>query len=265
MTMDAPRARARLPAALTAAAAVVLLARPAITDFYSYNAAYYNGLVASAAISAILTISLNLSMGYGGLLSMMHTGMQLLGGYAVAYTTVKAPAVVRRGGGGDAARRGLLRSGAGHQPARHVPVLRHDHARRRPDRGRGRQRLGRGHRRNQRHRRGDPGGLSKNQFYYVVLAALALVYAAQRNLVRSGVGRAVMAVRESPDTAAALGIRPTRTKAVAFTFSGAIAGLSGGLYALQLGFINPEVGILDNGLVFFVGLFLGGIGTLATR
>ncbi|NVI92758.1 ATP-binding cassette domain-containing protein [Actinomadura sp. BRA 177] len=262
MTMDA--LVRRLPAALTAAAAVVLLAWPAITDFYSYNAAYYNGLVASAAISAILTISLNLSMGYGGLLSMMHTGMQLLGGYAVAYTTVKAglpwfagvvaamllgavfsglvlvislratylyfgmitlaaDLIVVEGGNAWDAVTGGINGIVGVTP----------------------------------------GGLSKNQFYYVVLAALALVYAAQRNLVRSGVGRAVMAVRESPDTAAALGIRPTRTKAVAFTFSGAIAGLSGGLYALQLGFINPEVGILDNGLVFFVGLFLGGIGTLA--
>ncbi|MFA1550278.1 branched-chain amino acid ABC transporter ATP-binding protein/permease [Actinomadura chokoriensis] len=253
-----------LPAALTAVAAVVLLAWPAITDFYSYNASYYNGLVASAAISAILTISLNLSMGYGGLLSMMHTGMQLLGGYAVAYVTVEsglpwlagvalamvlgavfsglvlvislratylyfgmitlaANLIVVEGGKSWEAVTGGVNGIVGVAP----------------------------------------GGLTKIQFYYVTLVALVLVYVVQRNLIHSGVGRAVMAVKESPDTAAAMGIRPTRTKTLVFTLSGAIAGLSGGLYALQLGFINPDVGILDNGLVFFVGLFLGGIGTLA--
>ncbi len=46
--------------------------------------------MASAAISAILTISLNLCMGYSGLLSMMHTGLQLLGGYTVATIAIKA-------------------------------------------------------------------------------------------------------------------------------------------------------------------------------
>ncbi|MFI0353372.1 ATP-binding cassette domain-containing protein [Actinomadura sp. 9N407] len=253
----------RLPAALTVVVAAVLLAWPAITDFYSYNSAYYNGLVASAAISAILTISLNLSMGYGGLLSMMHTGMQLLGGYAVAVTTVKSglPWLV---GVALAMVLGAVFSGlvlvislratylyfgmitlaanlimveggkAWHALTGGVTGI-----------------VG-----------VTPGGFSKIQFYYVTLAALVLVYIVQRNLVRSGVGRAVMAVKESPDTAAAMGIRPTRTKTLVFTLSGAIAGLSGGLYALQLGFINPDVGILDNGLVFFVGLFLGGIGTL---
>ncbi|MGC4956022.1 ABC transporter permease subunit [Actinomadura citrea] len=254
----------RLPAALTAVALAVLLAWPAITGFYSYNASYYDGIVASAAISATLTISLNLSMGYGGLLSMMHTGMQLLGGYAVAYTTVTAGLpwfagvalamvlgavfsglvlvislratylyfgmitlaanlIVVEGGTAWDAVTGGVNGIVGVAP----------------------------------------GGLTKIQFYYVTLAALVLVYIVQRNLIRSGVGRAVMAVKESPDTAAAMGIRPTRTKALVFTLAGAIAGLSGGLYALQLGFINPDVGILDNGLVFFVGLFLGGIGTLA--
>ncbi|TDD35615.1 branched-chain amino acid ABC transporter ATP-binding protein/permease [Actinomadura sp. KC06] len=254
----------RLPMALTAVAAVILLAWPSITDFYSYNASYYNGLVASAAISAILTISLNLSMGFGGLLSMMHTGMQLLGGYAVAYVTVESglpwPAGVALAMLLGAVFSGLvlmislratyLYFGMITLAANLIVV----------EGGKAWDGVTGGV-------NGivgvAPGGLSKVQFYYVTLAALVIVYVVQRNVVRSGVGRAMMAVKESPDTAAAMGIRPVRTKVLVFTLSGAIAGLSGGLYALQLGFINPDVGILDNGLVFFVGLFLGGIGTLA--
>lgn len=252
------------PAVATVVVAAVLLAWPAITSFYSYNAAYYNGIVASAAISAILTISLNLAMGYGGMLSMMHTGLQLIGGYAVAYTTIKAGApwlvgvvlAVLLGAVFSALvllvslRATYLYFGMITLAANLIVV-----------------------------EAGDdwdavtggvtgivgvaPGMLSKTQFYYVTLLVLLLVYIFQRNLVHSGVGRAVMAVKESPDTAAAMGIRPTRTKALIFTACGAIAGLSGALYALQLGFINPDVGVLDNGLIFFVGLFLGGIGTLA--
>jgi branched-chain amino acid transport system ATP-binding protein/branched-chain amino acid transport system permease protein len=253
--------------ALAAAAIVVLLLWPRITDYYSYNATYYNGIVASAAISAILTISLNLSMGYGGMLSMMQTGLQLVGGYAVAVIVVKAEwswllglvaavavgtllsvlvllvslratylyfgmitlaadlIIVEAGRSADSLTGGVVGI-AGIAP-----------------------------------RFGDTV-LAKTQFYYVVLGLLAVVYVVQRNFVRSGAGRAAMAVRESSDTASAMGIRPATTKLLVFAVAGAIGGLAGGLYALQMGFINPDVGLLDNGLIFFVGLFLGGIGTL---
>ncbi|MFA1541947.1 branched-chain amino acid ABC transporter ATP-binding protein/permease [Actinomadura monticuli] len=266
-------ARARIPAAriggalppvLTAIAAAVLLAWPAITDFYSYNANYYNGIVAAAAISAILTIALNLSMGYGGMLSMMHTGLQLLGGYATAALVVKAGlpwylgpvcsiAVAAAASAlvlAVSLRAAYLYFGMITMAANLIVL----------EVGRDWDGLTGGV-------NGltgvAPGGLSKVAFYYVVLALLVLAYVFQRNLVRSGYGRASLAVRESEDAASAMGIRPTTTKLLVFTVSGAVAGLSGGLYALQLGFVNPDVGLLDNGLVFFVGLFVGGIGTLA--
>ncbi|MFB4309393.1 ATP-binding cassette domain-containing protein [Actinomadura sp. GTD37] len=262
--IPAARIGRALPPVLTAAAGAVLLAWPAITDFYSYNANYYNGIVAAAAISAILTIALNLSMGYGGMLSMMHTGLQLLGGYATAALVVKAglpwylgpPCSIAVAAAASALvlaislRAAYLYFGMITMAANLIVL----------EVGRDWDGL-----------TGGvvgligvaPGGLSKVAFYYVVLALLALVYVFQRNLVRSGHGRASLAVRESEDAAAAMGIRPATTKLLMFTVSGAVAGLSGGLYALQLGFINPDVGLLDNGLVFFVGLFVGGIGTLA--
>jgi branched-chain amino acid transport system ATP-binding protein/branched-chain amino acid transport system permease protein len=48
-----------------------------------------------------------------------------------------------------------------------------------------------------------------------------------------------------------------------FGVSGAIAGLAGGLLSMQMGYAFAEIGDLNNGLIFFVGLFLGGVGTLA--
>ncbi|WP_190814498.1 branched-chain amino acid ABC transporter ATP-binding protein/permease [Saccharopolyspora pogona] len=261
------RARAVVLYALAAALIVVLLAWPRITDYYSYNAAYYNGVVSSAAIAAILTISLNLCMGYGGMLSMMHTALQLVGGYAVAIAVVKMEwswvvgLVIAVAVGTLLAvivllvsiRATYLYFGMITLAADLVVV--------------------------EAGRSADPltGGvvgiagvapmvgdtvMSKTQFYYVVLAFLAVTYVVQRNYVRSGSGRAAMAVRESIDTATAMGIHPTATKLLTFGLAGGIGGLAGGLYALQMGFINPDVGLLDNGLIFFVGLFLGGIGTL---
>ena len=53
------------------------------------NPNFYLQIVAVAACSAILTISLNICMGYGGLLSLMHTGMQMVGGYTVAVLMLK--------------------------------------------------------------------------------------------------------------------------------------------------------------------------------
>ena len=55
----------------------------------SNNPGFYLQVVSVAVCSAILTISLNICMGYGGLLSLMHTGMQMVGGYAIAILAVK--------------------------------------------------------------------------------------------------------------------------------------------------------------------------------
>lgn len=253
--------------ALTVVIIVLLLAWPQITNFYSYNDAYYNGVVASAAISAILTMSLNLSMGYGGLLSMMHTGLQLLGGYAVATLTLRLdlPWII---GVLAAVAVGTLFSVLVITISLRATYLYFGMITLAADlilveAGRSWESL-----------TGGVVGMSgvrptwggevmpKTAFYYIVLAALALVYVIQRNLVRSGSGRAAMAVRESPDTASAMGIWPARSKVTIFAIAGGIGGLAGGLYSLHMGFVNPDIGLLENGLIFFVGLFLGGIATL---
>lgn len=263
------RLRPWLLGGLVAATAAVLLAWPWITDYYSYKASYYVALVAFAAVNAILVISLNVAMGYGGLLSLVHTGLLALGGYAAALAAVRQGwnpwlglVLAVLAGAAFAAVVVLVSLRATYlyfgmiTLAANLVVI---EAAREWDEV-----------------TGGPGGIvgveppplgsgpmSPTALYYVILAFLALAYVFQRNLVRSGTGRATMAVRESSDTAAALGIRPATAKLRAFTLAGGLAGLAGGLYAFQNGFVNPDVGLLDNGLVLFVGLLLGGIATLA--
>jgi ABC-type branched-subunit amino acid transport system ATPase component len=104
--------------------------------------------------------------------------------------------------------------------------------------------------------------MTDSQFFYVVLAALIIVYLATRNLVLSGAGRSFRAVRDSEDIASSLGINPTRARLLAFAISGAMAGIAGALYAMDLNFISPDVADQGPSLALFIAIFLGGFGTL---
>jgi ABC-type branched-subunit amino acid transport system ATPase component/ABC-type branched-subunit amino acid transport system permease subunit len=233
------------------------------------NPSFYLQVVSVAVCSAILTISLNICMGYGGLLSLMHTGMQMVGGYAIAILAVKqgwngwlalvaaavvgaifailvilislratylyfgmitlavnliAMEAVRHGGELTGGYNGLFGVFAPGIPS---------------------------------------GMMSAEGFYRVMITILILAYIVQRNLIFSGFGRNTMALRESSETATALGISPNMHRVKVFGVSGALAGLAGGLLSIQIGYAVADIGDLNNGLIFFVGLFLGGVGTLA--
>ena len=235
----------------------------------SNNPSFYLQVVSVAVCSAILTISLNICMGYGGLLSLMHTGMQMVGGYAIAILAVKqgwngwfalvaaavigaifailvilislratylyfgmitlavnliAMEAVRHGGEFTGGYNGLFGVFAPGIPS---------------------------------------GMMSAEGFYRVMITILILAYVVQRNLIFSGFGRNTMALRESSETATALGISPNMHRVKVFGVSGALAGLAGGLLSIQIGYAIADIGDLNNGLIFFVGLFLGGVGTLA--
>ena len=235
----------------------------------SNNPGFYLQVVSVAVCSAILTISLNICMGYGGLLSLMHTGMQMVGGYAIAILAVKqgwngwlalvaaavigaifailvilislratylyfgmitlavnliAMEAVRHGGEFTGGYNGLFGVFAPGIPS---------------------------------------GMMSAEGFYRVMITILILAYVVQRNLIFSGFGRNTMALRESAETATALGISPNMHRVKVFGVSGTLAGLAGGLLSIQIGYAVADIGDLNNGLIFFVGLFLGGVGTLA--
>jgi branched-chain amino acid transport system ATP-binding protein/branched-chain amino acid transport system permease protein len=104
--------------------------------------------------------------------------------------------------------------------------------------------------------------LGTRGFYYLTFALTCLSLLAIRNLVRSRTGRAVLALRESHDTAAALGIPPYSTQLLAFTVSAAIAGLAGTLFVTLNGFVTPGTAGLSGGLILFIGVLLGGTATV---
>ena len=83
-------------------------------------------------------------------------------------------------------------------------------------------------------RRGQVFGLdldSQRTYYWLLLGVLCVVLVAIAVIHRSSFGRAIRALRDNADAAAAYGVRPARTKLGAFVLAGAVAGLGGGLLA----------------------------------
>jgi branched-chain amino acid transport system permease protein len=99
-------------------------------------------------------------------------------------------------------------------------------------------------------------------FYLALGLAIATAFAAA-GLVRSRLGRAMIAVRDGEVAAEALGINLLRTKAMAFGLSAGCAGLAGGLQAQMLGYIAPESFDLFQMAMMKAMIVVGGLGSIA--
>lgn len=98
--------------------------------------------------------------------------------------------------------------------------------------------------------------------YYLTLVLAGLLVAGAWNTVRSGVGRALVAVRDSEVAAEALTIDLARYKAIAFSLSALYAGVAGGLYSATLSFVAPEGFDLFQMVVQFSMVVVGGLGSV---
>ena len=104
---------------------------------------------------------------------------------------------------------------------------------------------------------------SQAALYYLFLIVAILLIAGTRNLLRSRVGRALVAVRENELAAAALAIPTARIITLAFAWSGLVVGTAGGLFAVLIGRVLPNSFTLAQLVEQFAFVMVGGIGTLA--
>ena len=98
--------------------------------------------------------------------------------------------------------------------------------------------------------------------YFVFLAIAALVAWMARNVMASNAGRAMMAVRDRDLAAATLGVDPVRAKLIAFGLSSFLAGVAGGMFALQQRTITVEYFNLQISVEYIAMIVLGGIGSV---
>ncbi len=98
--------------------------------------------------------------------------------------------------------------------------------------------------------------------YFMALSFFALTYWGLRRLLNSPLGHAFVGIRENEQRMLAIGY-PTRAyKLISFTIAGAIAGLAGGLYAIFNGFISSDAVYWTSSGDILIMTMLGGAGTL---
>jgi branched-chain amino acid transport system permease protein len=104
--------------------------------------------------------------------------------------------------------------------------------------------------------------LGKAAWYYLMLGIVLATLLAFVRLIRSRLGRAILTVREDEILARSLGIPTEWVKLLAFGLSGLLGGLAGGCYAHYISFIDPSLFdfyYMENLLIMVV---LGGAGTV---
>jgi branched-chain amino acid transport system permease protein len=99
-------------------------------------------------------------------------------------------------------------------------------------------------------------------FYYAALPVAVLGLLLAWRIVHSPFGRVIVAIRDNPARARALGYPAHRYKLLAFVLSAFVAGLGGGLFAVAHGFVSLDVVHWTTSGKGVVLVVLGGIGTL---
>ncbi len=224
---------------------------------------YTSGILLSICINVILVVSLNVTTGFLGQLTLGHAGFMAVGAYAAAYCTkvlfvgigpTLAFALALIVGGLVAMVFGLIVG---------VPTLR---------------------------LKGDYLAIITLAFGEVIrtiLLNLSIVGGAKGYtgipryttvtwayflaiitvimvvlLIRSRHGRAIISVREDEIAAEASGINTAYYKILAFVFAAFFAGIAGGLYAHYMGIIEPKVFSFNKSIEILVIVVLGGMGNI---
>lgn len=98
-------------------------------------------------------------------------------------------------------------------------------------------------------------------FYFIIMFVLALAVLFERSVIKSGIGRAFIAVRDNELAANVMGINSSRYKLLAFFIGCTYAGAAGALWAHWIGVICPEQFNLMGSIQFVGYLIVGGMGT----
>ncbi len=98
--------------------------------------------------------------------------------------------------------------------------------------------------------------------YYVIICSTILMTVVGRNILKSRIGRAFQAVRDSDIAASATGVNLAQYKTLSFAISAFFAGIAGGFWALYLSFINPSIFTFVMSITFLAVIVLGGLGSV---
>ncbi len=98
--------------------------------------------------------------------------------------------------------------------------------------------------------------------YFFTLAVAALMFLLVWNLLRGRVGRALIAVRDHPIAATAMGINLPVFKSMTFGVSAGVTGLAGALSAIVVAFVSPDSFTINLSIFLLVGVVVGGLASI---
>jgi branched-chain amino acid transport system permease protein len=99
-------------------------------------------------------------------------------------------------------------------------------------------------------------------FYYLLITLTVILTVTARNIIKTKVGRAFIAIRDADIAAETMGVNLLVYKTLAFAVSAFYTGLAGGLYAFVLRFIEPELFSLLMSILFLAMVVVGGLGSI---
>lgn len=104
---------------------------------------------------------------------------------------------------------------------------------------------------------GDPSKL-----IYLTIFFVALLTMGAKNIARTRVGRAFVAIRDSDVAAEVIGVNLTKYKVMAFAISAFYGGVAGGLYSYATGYLHPENFTLLLSIEYMAMIIVGGLGSI---
>jgi len=100
------------------------------------------------------------------------------------------------------------------------------------------------------------------KLYYLIIPVTLAMTILARNLVNGYIGRAFIALRESEIAAQTIGIDLARYKTIAFAISAFYTGVAGGLFAYLITFLSPDAFTIELSVDFIAMIVIGGMGSI---
>lgn len=99
--------------------------------------------------------------------------------------------------------------------------------------------------------------------YFFTLGITVVMFLLAWNLLRGRLGRAMIAIRDHPIAASAMGVNTALYKSLTFGISAMFTGIAGALGAIAVQFVAPDSFSLFLSITFLVGVAIGGLATIS--
>jgi branched-chain amino acid transport system permease protein len=107
-------------------------------------------------------------------------------------------------------------------------------------------------------------GISQDQWlYFFTLAWVVVLFVIGWNLLRGRIGRAMVAVRDQPIAAQAMGVNTSIVKSLTFGVSALYTGIAGALGAIAIQFVAPDSFSIFLSITLLTGVVIGGLASIS--